>query len=73
MSYWGQNMSLFTEEKLIETEDTEVQCGHISRSLILAVVIVHYQNPAHKIVKMSTGYEKHVTKTKNHTQFTQTT
>jgi hypothetical protein len=44
MSYWGENMSLYTEEKLIETEDTEVQCdifqGHSFSPLLLCISLI---------------------------------
>ena len=65
MSYWRTRMSLYTENKQIETEDMKTQCGIFQGDSLAPLLFCMCLIPlTEKMNKLKTGYEKHTTKTK---------
>jgi hypothetical protein len=65
MSYWRTRMCLHTENKLIETEDTEIQCGIFQGDSLSPLLFCICLIPlTEQLNRLNTGYEEHTTKTK---------
>jgi hypothetical protein len=65
MGYWRTCMRLHAENKLIETEDTRIQCGIFQEDSLSPLLFYICLFPlTEQLNKLNTGYEEHTTKTK---------
>jgi hypothetical protein len=65
MTYWRTRMRLDAENKLIETEDINLQCGIFQGDSISPLLFCICLIPLTQQLNMlNTGYEEHTTKTK---------
>ena len=65
MSYWRTRMGLYTENKLIETDDIKIKYGIFQgdslSSLLFCICLIPLTE---QLNSLNTGYEEHTTKTK---------
>jgi hypothetical protein len=65
MSHWRTRMRLHTENKLIETEDIDIQCGIYQGDSLSPLLFCICLIPlTEQLNRLNTGYEEHTTNTK---------
>jgi hypothetical protein len=65
MSHWRTRMRVPTENKLIETEEIEMQCGIFQGDSLSPLLFCICLTPlTEQLNRLNTGYEEHTTKTK---------
>ena len=65
MSYWRTRMRLYTENKLIETDDIKIKCGIFQGDSLSHLLFCICLIPlTEQLNRLNTGYEEHTTKTK---------
>jgi hypothetical protein len=62
MSYWRKSVHLLVENKLIDTEGIEIQCGMFQEDSLSPLLF--YISLIPRTEQLNTGYEEHTTKTK---------
>jgi hypothetical protein len=62
MSYWRTKMRVHTENKLIETEEIEIQCGIFQADSLSPLLFCVSLIPlTEQLNRLNTGYEEHTT------------
>jgi hypothetical protein len=65
MSHWRTRIHVHTENKLIETEEIEIQCGIFQRDSLSPLLFCICLIPlTEQLNRLNTGCEEHKTKTK---------
>jgi hypothetical protein len=65
MSHWRTRMCTCTENKLIETEEIEIQCGIFQGDSLSPLLLCISLIPlTEQLNRLNTGYEDHTAKTK---------
>ena len=65
MNYWKTHMSLHAENKLIDTEDIQIQCGIFQGDSISPLLFCICLIPLNEQMnRLNIGYEEYTTKTK---------
>jgi hypothetical protein len=65
MSYWRTRMHIHTENKLIEMEEIEIQCGIFQGDSLSPLLFCICLIPlTEQLDRLNTGFEEHTTKTK---------
>jgi hypothetical protein len=65
MTYWKTRVCLHAENKVIETEDINLQCGIFQGDSLSPLIFCVCLIPlTEQLNRLNTGYEEHTTKTK---------